>query len=202
MAFWSGIFLCSLLMFSCAKPEMEMQSKVQFRFPLSQNSSPLKYKKQNSKGIRLPNFSSLNEIDCYAVSVSWGGAGKCLDTSGTQIISSVNNIHGSVPDGGILEFEVDSGPGRKFSIIGFTTTLNYCPDFSALTLTEQSAISDPKLVGETIADIEGAIVEVVVDISMSGAKDFSKCMGIPFAWQETNQAVWGTSKWSSASWGP
>jgi hypothetical protein len=195
---WGILISC----FGCAKTPESLQTRVEFKFPKSDNLSVTKYNGRNPNSGRLAAFSNLNEIDCYAILVSYGGAGNCVESLGNEVISHVNMTHGSVPDGGVIEFGVDSGPARQFSVIGFTTSLGSCPRFGSLSLTEQTLVSNPTLVGSTVADIEGDFVEVEIDISMTGAQDFVKCAEGPFAWEQANGGIWGSSTWDSASWGP
>lgn len=184
--------------------ELSSKSKVKIRMPASVNQMAHRHLKSASSGPRSVRISDLNDIDCYAIVVSYDdGQGICTDSTPDIILSNAKAVFGSIPDGEEVEIIVDSGPSRTFHILGFSETSGICPNFHSLTQTQRAAMSNPFLVGSKTEDLISEFQDVEINISMTGSQEVTgSCTGIPFNWETTATGIWDSSLWDVATWGP
>jgi hypothetical protein len=216
MKYLTFLFSMSLFLQSCAPaPEDGLKSKISIRLPASVSQSPLRHLKMSSS--RQAKVTSLNDIDCYAILISWNEElvepsfpiGRCATSSGLEVLN-IRQAEGGIADGGLLEFDMPSEVNAKFSVVGFTynsANAGFCPFFPDLTLDELSIMGTPTIVGEGHAFVTGEFVEVPINISLDNPIGLADCKEGPFHWEQVvstvgGAGIWGTSLWGSATWGP
>ena len=203
--FLVAAFIMSIFVGCTPMPaELSSKSKVKVRMPASTNQLGNRHLKSSSSGPRSIRIASLNDIDCYAIVVSWdSGVGICSTATPSVVIAKAQMAFGSIPDGDTIEIEVDSGLARTIHIIGFSESSGTCPDFKSLTQAQRTTMSNPFLVGSTTADLIGPTVEVDITISMTGSQEITgDCENLPFEWEIISNGVWDSSNWDSANWAP
>ncbi len=211
------VFLFILLLASCApRPVEGDKSKVVIRLPAS--STNLSGQKASGSNLRQAKaINTINDINCYVIMVSYiegeilPPPGGCFQNvpaadgtvSKQAVVLDVRSSFGSIQAGGAMEVEVNSGPGRIFSVIGFQSTLGYCPFFNALSDAERTSIGTVLKLGSTRADIFGEFVDLNIDISLTGSQAIDKCEGGPFNWEQpVTESLWDQAIWDQAVWGP
>ena len=117
--FLVAVFIISVFVGCAPMPaELSSKSKVKIRMPASANQLGNRHLKSSSSGPRSIRIASLNDIDCYAIVVSWGtGIGTCSTATPATVISNAQMAFGSIPDGDTIEVEVDSGLARTIHIL-------------------------------------------------------------------------------------
>ena len=165
-----------LMTFTLGCERKTQTSKVRIDLPsLSTGASmsvPLKVVKANSGGgwgLPLPTTNS--DIKCFAVFVSTGDAAldnkSCIKGEGASFLKfGFSTFKGFAPAGGSLEFELDSGSGRTFYIMGVNSSISTCQDFSTPEALDQSVMSNPVLVGSQTANLVPGDNSLVIPVSV------------------------------------
>ena len=201
---------------SCAPaPETTSKSSVAVKFPKSENRSGLR--SLMPAKVRNEKLASLDDIDCYAVLLSWGEdfagevfePGRCFNGNEEFVIGNIKQVEGGVPDGGLIEMFVPSDRNVRFTIVGFSYGAGVCPSMMAMSRLEKSIIGNFTIVGETKEFIEGEFMEVNVNISLDNSTSFSDCKDGPFFWEgedsgaaDGDAGIFGSSFFGSATFGP
>lgn len=151
-------------------------SKVRIDLPVfgtgASISVPSKVVKANSGGgwgLPLPTTNS--DIKCFAVFVSTGDAAldnkSCIKGEGASFLKfGFSTFKGFAPAGGSLEFELDSGSGRTFYVMGVNSSISACQDFSTPEALDQSVMSNPMLVGSQTANLLPGDNSLVIPVSV------------------------------------
>lgn len=195
---------------SCAKQvdqKNKGRSKFKIRLPKSDKSKVKRSIQSVVTGMYTENNITdpdLNDVDCYAVFVSWNNnLGICKDADGADI-ATADQVIGSESDGGVLEADVESGSGRVFRLLAFRWVGGSCPDLAVLDYQDYQNMSAPAIIGEATADlVAGETVTIDITASVDGDTKFiNTCRDGPFTWELPGLFDDPASKWDSAKWGP
>ena len=198
-----------LVVVACSpKPELSGKSQVSMLTPKSDSS--LRKKTNAGRGLQKlgASYSSgslqdVNNIDCYAVAVSYEGERKGICKHETKIFNNIQVVSQTVPDGAeILVDGVDMGNARKFLVIGFELqdVDAQCPEFKTLKFSDFKTMGVPTIVASGTFDILDEINQITMTVSMTDAQELSSCENQPFTWQMAGKFDHGT--FGTAVFGP
>lgn len=201
MAYFKILLIFCLV--SCAPRPSSDKTRVYLKLPSSGKSQALKLRSLSSTSTT-GQLTDIDDVDCYGIMVSWDGLGGiCKNTSGVGIISA-NEVFGFIPQGGIIDIEVSSGPGRVFYLVAISHTSTVCPDLITYPISDRGQSSHLTIVGQQTANlVEGQDVELQIDASLTGSEIIEDCTGTPFLWEasSTGAGVWDSTIWDNSLWG-
>lgn len=196
------IFFVTLIILgftSCSPYPLAKKSTVSFQLPQAkQNLATRQVKNMTSANT----INSLDEINCYGITVGWNNnEGYCSGSTASKIFHA-NEIFGFYPAGSFVEIEVTAGDNRTFQIIGLASSNGICPDFIRFPLTQRSLVSSPQLVGSKTVKVPEGNMELTIDISMLGSQQITNCQNPPFLWEGGGQGKWDIARWDQATFAP
>lgn len=146
----NAFFIISVFfLFSCERSfDSSKTAKVSFELPSLSKKSEAQTADFNSS----LNPSSVDDFNCYGLFVTGpelelrrNFCGRKSDSSFPK--KSVGLIAGGVAMGSTLNLTVPAGNDRVFTLVGFKTKDNYCPEFISEKL-DESKMSKPHFIGE------------------------------------------------------
>ncbi len=183
--------LCLVFASSCSQKASAPQTSLGIQTPIVSGVSAITpaivastpYVNSGLWGLATP--TTLAEIDCYAIAVSYaeGTNNSCHLFDGGLI--DIDEMFGPVPAGDVLNGDITSGTSRNIQVIGFATADGSCPsDITALTKAQMANSSAPVILGSTVTDVTGDQMDVDVVISMSNPVAINDCAGEKYVWEE------------------
>lgn len=183
--YWPILLL--LLIFSCSKDREELKSKVKisFNYEKDQNSNFLDSKSISTSNSNwgLVDPTSISEFNCFGIFVSYPeeSPNSCSTLSGNVVLRP-HQMGGLISSSGVINMELDSGPGRKFTVVGFKDSDGACPGVHQMSDNEKSYMSAPFILGSKTQDLIPGINEIDINASFGGSTKFEECAGPLFGW--------------------
>ena len=187
----SFALITTLAVSSCSQKASAPQTSLGIQTPLISGSSAITpavvasspYVNSGLWGLATP--TTLAEIDCYAIAVSYSEEtnNSCHLLDGGAI--DLDEMFGPVKAGELLNGDISSGKSRNIQVIGFATSDGECPsDVTKLTKTQMAQSSAPVILGSSITDVEGDEMDVDILISMDNPVAINDCAGELYSWEE------------------
>ncbi len=172
--------------FSCGTDKNSLskdKTMVSFSFENLGRDDDLESKNPKEWGQGDPTDKS--QFNCYGIFVGYptDSPNSCVNPS-LQVIARPHQMAGLIPVGGSLDLVVDSGPQRKFQVVGFKSNTG-CPNVENMTDAQEARMSAPFILGERVVDLAGGTMEVGITTSFDLNKKIKDCKGPMFGWEES-----------------
>ncbi|MCO5143275.1 MAG: LamG domain-containing protein [Oligoflexia bacterium] len=126
-------------------------------------------------GLAAPTASA--DFDCFGILVNYperSGAGRCEKIDGS-VIANPHRAYGLVGANQFLEGNVLVGEQRRFHVVGFDSSLGYCPNVNEDLGPYRANLSAPFLLGTAVQDIKLDTNIVNITASYAANKIFESC---------------------------
>lgn len=180
------MILISILFVSCERNFSEnLNSKVTLQLPIASTN------KVSSQSVETFDFNttrpaSIDDFNCYGLFVSGpepemqdNSCGRKSDPNYPK--RKVGLIGGGALIGSSLNVTVPSGNDRVFTLVGFKTQDNYCPDFKSGTM-DNTKMSKPYIIGEVgrVGLVAGENKSLQIQMKFDANSWFDDCQGPEF----------------------